>query len=91
MYKKEMTKKKKKRGRRKLNKIKRHIPMNSASCSAISSSSESEILFFMVSSSLSSSRMSLDPSEEKSASGPRVAELRMEEGVTTKEEPSFTA
>ena len=92
MYKKEMTKKKKKkRGRRKLNKIKRHIPMNSASCSAISSSSESKILFFMVGSSLGSLRMSLDPSEEKSILGPRVAELRMEEGVTTKEEPSFTA
>ena len=35
--------------------------------------------------------MSSDPSEDKSVSGPHVAELEMEEGVTTREEPSFTA
>ena len=38
-----------------------------------------------------SSRISSDSSEDKSASSPRVAEIGMEEGVTTKEEPSFTA
>ena len=73
---------------RKLNKIKRHIPMDSASCSALSSSSESETLFFMVGLSSRSSITSSDLSEDKSASGPRVVELGMEERVTTK--PSFT-
>ena len=33
----------------------------------------------------------MDPSEDKFVSGPRIAELGMEEGVTTREEPSFTA
>ena len=84
-------KEKKKGGRRELNKIRRHIPMNSASCSALSSSSELETLFFMVGSSTGSSKTSSDPSEDKSALGPHVAELGMEEGVTTKEESSFTA
>jgi len=65
--------------------------MNSALWSTLSSSLESKILFFMVGSSSRSSRTSSDPSKDKSASGPRVAELGMEEGVTTKEEPSFTA
>ena len=65
--------------------------MNSASCSAFSSSLESETLFFMVESSSESLRTSSDPSKDKSASDPRVAELGMEEGVTTKDEPSFTA
>jgi len=65
--------------------------MNSASWSALSSSLESETLFFMVGSSLGSSRTSSDPSKDRSASGPCVAKLGMEEGVTTKEEPSFTA
>jgi len=65
--------------------------MNLASSSTLSSSSESETLFFMVGSSSGSSRTSLDPSENKFASDPCVVELRMEEGVTTKEEPSFTA
>jgi len=35
--------------------------------------------------------MSSDPPEDKSVSGPRVVELGMEEGVTTREEPSFTS
>ena len=65
--------------------------MNSASGGTFSSSSESEILFFETGSSSGSLRMSSDPSEDKSTSGPRVAELGMEEGVTTSEEPSFTA
>ena len=69
----------------------RHIPINSGLGGALSSSLESEILFFRIGASSGSSRMSLDPSEDKSVSGPRVAELRMEEGVTTREEPSFTA
>ena len=34
--------------------------------------------------------MSSDPSEDKSVSGPRVAESGMEEGVTTREAQSFT-
>ena len=74
----------------KLNKYERYVPMASASWSSSSSSSESEILFFMVGSSSESSRTSSNLSEDKSASSPRVAELGMEEGVTTKEEPSFT-
>ena len=45
----------------------------------------------MVGSSSGSSRTSLEPLEDKSALGPRVVKLGMEEGVTTKEEPSFTA
>ena len=67
--------KKEKKGR----KGERHIPMNSASGGTFSSSSESEILFFGTGSSSGSSRMSSDPSEDKSTSGPRVAELGMEE------------
>ena len=62
--------------------------MNLASCSALSSSSESEIIFFMVGSSSRSLRMSSDPLEDKFVLGPHVAELGMKEGVTTK--PSFT-
>ena len=33
----------------------------------------------------------IDPSEDKSRSGPRVVELGMEEGVTTSEAPPFVA
>ena len=45
----------------------------------------------MIDSSLESSRTSLDPSsEDKSTSGPWVVKLRMDEGVTTKEKPSFS-
>ena len=65
--------------------------MNLVSESALSSSSDSEILLFMVGSSSGFSKPSSDALEDKSASGPRVAELGMEEGVTTKEEPSFIA
>ena len=58
---------------------------------ALSCSSDSEILLLRMSSSLGSLRMSSDSSEDKSASNPRVVEIGMEEGVTTREEPSFTA
>ena len=48
-------------------------------------------LVFMTGSSSESSRTSSNPSSEnKSASSLRVAELGMEDGVTIKEEPSFT-
>ena len=80
------------REKKRSNKGKRHMPMAPVSCSPPISSSESETLFFMTSSSLESLRTSSDPSlEDKSALGPRVAELGIDEGVTTKEEPSFTA
>ena len=65
--------------------------MNLVLCLALSSSLELETLFFMVGSSSRFSRTSSDPSEDKSASGPHVAELGVEERVTIKEEPSFTA
>ena len=57
----------------------KHIPMN-VSGEALSYFSDSEILLPRTGSSLGSSRMSLNSSEEKSASGPRVAEIGMEEG-----------
>ena len=85
---------KKKARKKKVNlaeKKRRHIPIKSGSGGAISSSSESEILFFRIGTSLGSSRMSSDPSEDKSVSGPRVVEPRMEEGVTTREALSFAA
>ena len=82
----ELGKKKKKR-----RKVERHIPMTSASRGTLSSLSKSKILFFKIGSSSGSLRTSLDPSEDKSTLGPHVAELGMEEGVTTNEEPSFTA
>ena len=72
-------------------KKRRHIPIKSGSGGALSSSSESKILFFRIGASSGSSRMSSDPSEDKSVLGPRVVEPGMEEGVTTREEPSFTA
>ena len=64
-----------------------------ASCSSPSlSSSELETYVFMIGSFLESSKTSFDPlSEDKSASSPRVAELGIEDGVTTKEELSFMA
>ena len=65
--------------------------MNSVLRGVLSSLLESEILFFRIGSSSKSSRMSLDSSEDKSASGPHVVELGIEDGVITKEEPSFTA
>ena len=83
-----VAKKKKKR----FDKGKRHIPIASASRLPPSSLSESKTLFFATSSSLESSRTSLYPSSEnKSASGPQVAKIGMDKGVTTNEEPSFTA
>ena len=72
-------------------KKKRLIPIKSGSGRALFSSSEPEILFFRTDTSSGSSRMSLDPSEDKSVPGPCVAELGMEEGVTTREEPTFKA
>ena len=78
--------------KRRSNKGKRHIPMASVSCSPPSSSSKLETLFFVMESSLKSSKTSSDPSsEDKSASGPLMVELGIEEGVTTKKEPSFMA
>ena len=65
--------------------------MNSASRGTPSSSSDSEIFFFKTGSSFESSRMSLNPSKDKSTSGPCMAELGLEEGVANSEEPSFTA
>ena len=56
-----------------------------------SSSSNSEILLPRTSSSSGFSSMSSDSSEDKVASSPPVAEIWMEEGVTTKEEPSFAS
>ena len=76
---------------KKRRKVERHIPMTSASRGTLSSLSKSKILFFKIGSSSGSSRTSLDPSEDKSTLGPHVAELGMEEGVITNEEPSFTA
>ena len=58
---------------------------------ALSSSSDSENLLPRTSSLSGSSRMSSDSSEDKSASGPRVAKIGIEEGVTSREEPFFTA
>ena len=82
-----------KKRQRRFTKNKRHIPIASASFSPPSlSSSQLETLVFMTGSSSESSRTSLNPlSEDKSTSSPWVAELGMEEGVTTKEESSFTA
>ena len=58
---------------------------------ALSCSSDLEILLLRTSSSSGSLRMSSDSSEDKSASSPQVVEIGMEEGVITREEPSFTA
>ena len=83
----------KKKRKRRISKNKRHIPIASISYSLpSSSSSDSETVVFMTSSSLESSRTSSNPSsEDKFALGPRVAELGVDERVATKEEPSFTA
>ena len=61
-----------KKRKRRISKNKRHIPITSVSYSLpSSSSSDSETVIFMTSSSLESSRTSLNPSsEDKSASGP---------------------
>ena len=58
---------------------------------APSSSSDSEILLPRTGSSSKSSGMFSNSSEDKSTSGPQVAEIGMEEGVITREEPSFIA
>ena len=85
-------KKKKKKKRVNLTEKKRKLkPIESGSSGALSSLSESEILFFRIGVSSGSSGMSSDPSEDKSVSGPHVAELGMEEGVTTREAVSFVA
>jgi len=53
---------------------------------------ESKTYVFKIGSSSESSRISSDPlSRNKSASGPRVAEVGMEDGVTTNVDPSLTA
>lgn len=82
-----------KRRKIRLNKKEEHIPIVTASCSSPSLFlSKSETRVFMTSSSSKSSRKSSDPSsKDKSASAPRVADLGIEDGVTTKKEPSFTA
>ena len=72
-------------------KKKRHILIKLGSGEALSSSSESEILFFRIRASSRSSRMSSDPFEDKSVSEPRIVKLGMEEGVTTREVPPFAA
>ena len=82
---------KKKKGVSLTEKKRRHIPIKSGLGGALSSLSESEIFFFRIGASSGSLRMSSDPSEDKSVSGPRVAEPGMEEGVTTREAPSFAA
>ena len=71
--------------------MERYIPMKLGSGELLPSSSKSEILFFRISASSGSSRMSSDPFEDKSMSRPRVAESGMEEGVTTREAPPFVA
>ena len=82
-----------KKRKRKSVKDKRHITIALVLCSLPSpSSSKSETIVLMTSSSSESSRTSSDPSlEDKSASGPWVVELGMDEGVTTNEEPPFIA
>ena len=82
-----------KKRKRRIAKDKRHIPIASVSYSPpSSSSSKSKTLIFMTGSSSKSSRTSSGPSlKDKSASGLQVAELRMDEGVPTKVEPSFMA
>jgi len=65
----------------------RHIPINSGSGGAHSS----RISLGSSRISSGSSRISSGPSEDKSVSGPRVVERGKEEGVTTREKPSFGA
>ena len=68
------------------------MPTASASCSSPSlASSESKTHVFTTGSSSKSLKTSSDPSsKDKSALGPRVAKLGIEDGVTTKEESFFT-
>ena len=69
----------------------RYIPIKSSLDEALPSSSESEIVLFSTGTSSRSSKMSADPFEDRSRSGPRVAEPGMEEGVTTSEALPFAA
>ena len=69
----------------------RYIPIKTGSDEALPSSSEPEIVLFSTGASSGSSKMSTDPSEDRSRSGPRVAEPGMEEGVTTREALPFAA
>ena len=79
--------------RRRHIKDKGHIPIALAPYSSSSLAlSEPETRVLTMGSSLESLKTSLDPlSEDKFVSNPRVVELRIKDGVTTKEEPSFTA
>ena len=66
--------------------------MASVSGSSSKASSESETLIFITSSSLESSRTSLDTSlRDNSTSGTWVVEIRIEEGVITNEDLPLTA
>ena len=69
----------------------RYIPIKLGSDEALPSSSESEIVLFNTGTSSGSSKMSADPSKDRSRSRPRVAELGMEEGVTISEALPFAA
>ena len=69
----------------------RYIPIKSGPDEALPSSSESKTVLFNTGTSSGSSKMSADPSEDKSRSGPWVAEPGMEEGVTTSEALPFVA
>ena len=69
----------------------RYIPIKSGSDEALPSSSESEIVLFNTGTSSGSSKISANPSEDRSRSRPRVAEPGMEEGVTTSEALPFAA
>jgi len=82
-----------KRRKRRLSKNKGHIPMALASClsPSLPSSKSKTRVYAMGSFSESSKTSSNLSSEDKSVSSPRVVELRIEDGVTTKEASSFTA
>ena len=85
------TKRKYKKKKREDEEEGRYIPIKSGPDEALPSSSESEIVLFNTGTSSGSSKMSVDPSEDKSRSGPQVAEPGMEEGVTTSEALHFAA
>ena len=81
-----------KKRKRRFTKDERYIPIASVSYSPPSLSWKLETLVLMMGSSSESSRTFFDPSsKDKSASSPQVVELGMEDGVATKEEPSFMA
>ena len=83
------TKRKLKKKKREDEEEGRYIPIKSGPDEALPSSSESEIVLFNTGTSSGSSKMSADPSEDRSRSRPRVAEPGMEEGVTTSEALPF--